>query len=64
MALDGVVISNIVSELNNSILNSRISKIAQPESDELLLTIKGTNGSLFKKIMIKVVIFNILALIF
>lgn len=45
MALDGVVISNIVSELNNSVLNSRISKIAQPESDELLLTIKGTNGS-------------------
>ncbi len=45
MALDGVVISNIVSELNKTILNSRISKIAQPESDELLLTIKGKQGN-------------------
>lgn len=44
MALDGLVISNLVYELNNSILNAKISKIAQPESDELLFTIKGTNG--------------------
>ena len=45
MALDGVVISNLVFELNNTILNSKISKIAQPESDELLLTCKGSAGS-------------------
>lgn len=45
MALDGLVISNIVSELNKTIHNSRISKIAQPESDELLLSLKGNNGS-------------------
>lgn len=45
MALDGIVISNIVSELNNTILNARISKIAQPEADELLLTLKGSKGS-------------------
>lgn len=45
MALDGIVISNIVSELNNTILNARISKIAQPETDELLLALKGNNGS-------------------
>ena len=45
MALDGVVISNLVFELNNTILNSKISKIAQPESDELLLTCKGNAGS-------------------
>lgn len=44
MAFDGLVISNIVYELNNTILNARISKIAQPENDELLFTIKGTNG--------------------
>ncbi len=44
MALDGIVISNIIDELNHTILNGRISKIAQPEADELLLTIKGTNG--------------------
>lgn len=44
MALDGLVISNLVYELNNTILNSKISKIAQPENDELLFTVKGQNG--------------------
>ena len=38
MALDGIVIANIVSDLNKNILNARISKIAQPETDELLLS--------------------------
>ena len=44
MALDGFVISNLVHELNCALLNGRISKIAQPESDELLFTIKGNQG--------------------
>ena len=44
MALDGIVISNLVYELNHTLKNSRISKIAQPEADELLLTSKGQNG--------------------
>ncbi len=44
MALDGIVISNLVHELNHTILNAKISKIAQPESDELLFTCKGPNG--------------------
>lgn len=44
MAFDGFVISNLVYELNNTILNAKISKIAQPENDELLFTIKGPNG--------------------
>lgn len=44
MAFDGIVIANLVKELNETITNSRISKIAQPEHDELLLTIKGMNG--------------------
>lgn len=44
MALDGFVISNIVYELNQTILNAKISKIAQPENDELLFTCKGSNG--------------------
>ena len=48
MALDGIVISNIVAELNSTILNSKISKIAEPEADELLLTLKGPNGSGFR----------------
>lgn len=45
MALDGIVISNLVYELNNALLNARISKIAQPETDELLFTCKGPNGN-------------------
>ena len=41
MALDGLVIAGIVQELNTCILGGRISKIAQPESDELMFTIKS-----------------------
>lgn len=53
MAFDGITISNIVKELNDTILNGRIAKIAQPENDELLLTIKpaeraGATGHLRK----------------
>lgn len=44
MAFDGIVISNLVYELNRTILGQKISKIAQPEVDELLLTTKGNNG--------------------
>lgn len=44
MAFDGVTIANLVYELNNTILNTKISKIAQPENDELMLTCKGANG--------------------
>ena len=40
MAFDGVTIAGIVKELNDSLLGGRIYKIAQPESDELMLTIK------------------------
>ena len=45
MALDGIVISNLVYELNNVLTNARISKIAQPETDELLFTCKGPNAN-------------------
>lgn len=41
MALDGIVISNIKHELNNTVVGGRLYKIAQPENDELLLTIKN-----------------------
>lgn len=44
MALDGFVISNLVHELNEKLHNGRINKIAQPESDELLFTIKSSQG--------------------
>ena len=41
MALDGIVIANMVKELNESVLGGKINKIAQPENDELLITIKN-----------------------
>ncbi len=44
MAFDGITISNIVHELREELLDGRINKIAQPESDELLLTIKSKTG--------------------
>ncbi len=44
MALDGIVISNVVFQLQQTLLGGRINKIAQPEKDELLLTIKGNGG--------------------
>ena len=44
MAFDGIVIANLVSELNHTVCNARITKIAQPEKDALLLTLKGKNG--------------------
>lgn len=47
MALDGIVISNVVNELNTALAGGRINKIAQPEKDELILTIKS-NRQLLK----------------
>lgn len=35
MALDGIVIANITAELSSQLTGARISKIAQPEADEL-----------------------------
>ena len=34
MAFDGITVANIVKELNDRVLNGRLSKIAQPEEDE------------------------------
>ena len=41
MAFDGIVIANLVRDLNEKIVSGGISKIAQPEKDELLITIKN-----------------------
>ena len=40
MALDGITIRNICKELRASLTGARISRIAQPEADALLLTLK------------------------
>ena len=45
MALDGITISCMAHELQNKLAGGRIAKIAQPEADELLLTVKTREGS-------------------
>lgn len=44
MAFDGITIANIKKELEDTIVNGRIYKIAQPEADELILTVKTVQG--------------------
>ncbi len=44
MAFDGITVAALVRELKDKLKDGRISKIAQPETDELLLTVKTTDG--------------------
>ena len=41
MALDGIVIANLVKELQDSLTGGHISKISMPEKNELFLTVKN-----------------------
>ncbi len=45
MALDGITIACLVKELNENICGERIAKIAQPEKDELLISVKKREGT-------------------
>lgn len=45
MAFDGITIACMACELQEHLVGGRITKIAQPEADELLLTIKTQEGS-------------------
>lgn len=47
MAFDGITVAAVVKEMNERLINGRLFKIAQPEADELLLTIKN-NREQFK----------------
>ena len=46
MAFDGMTIAGIVKEIDEKITGGRIYKIAQPEKDELILTIKNNGGQI------------------
>ncbi|MBQ2041511.1 MAG: NFACT family protein [Lachnospiraceae bacterium] len=46
MAYDGIVTAAVVRELNDRLLMGSISKVAQPEKDELLLTLKCSRQQL------------------
>lgn len=45
MAFDGITIRALCNELEKRIVGGRINKIAQPEVNELLLTIRGNEGN-------------------
>ena len=45
MAFDGITVACMAHELNKNLAGGRISKIAHPETDELLLTIKSQAGN-------------------
>ena len=44
MAFDGITVAALARELTEELKDGRISKIAQPEADELLLTVKTPAG--------------------
>ncbi len=46
MALDGIYLYSLVNDLKNSILDSKIDKINQPEKDEIILTLRKERKNL------------------
>ena len=50
MAFDGITIAAVRKELSDMLTGGRVYKIAQPEPDELLLTIKN-NGSQYRLVL-------------
>ncbi len=59
MAFDGITVAAVVQELEHTMVGGRISKIAQPENDELLFTIKGTEGQRKGSISLPVHLFHL-----
>lgn len=47
MAFDGICVAAVTEELNKTLVGGRLYKIAQPEPDELLITVKN-NGNQYK----------------
>ena len=41
MAYDGIFLYSVIEELKETIVNSKIDKINQPEKDEIILTFRG-----------------------
>ncbi|MBQ3105830.1 MAG: NFACT family protein [Lachnospiraceae bacterium] len=50
MAFDGITIACLIKELRETLIGGRLYKIAQPEPDELLLTIKN-NGTQYRLVL-------------
>lgn len=45
MALDGIVMANLAAEMTGRLEGGKIAKIAQPEKDELLFTVKNQKNT-------------------
>ena len=46
MAFDGIVIANLTHDIRQKLTGGKINKIAQPEKDELLFTVKNNKETL------------------
>ena len=44
MALDGIYLSKLRTEIENNALYSRVDKVSQPSKDEIVLYLRGKNG--------------------
>ena len=42
MALDGITVAALAAEIREKCLGGRITRIAEPESNEILLTVRST----------------------
>lgn len=51
MALDGITVACMAFELNEKLRDARISRIAQPENDELIFTFKGRERGQMRLLM-------------
>ncbi|ADL51654.1 Rqc2 family fibronectin-binding protein [Clostridium cellulovorans] len=51
MALDGIFLSSLIYELQNKIINGRVTKINQPEEDEIQLTIRTEDNENIKLLL-------------
>ncbi len=48
MAFDGIVIANLTKDIRERLEGGKISKIAQPEKDELMITVKNRKETVFE----------------
>ena len=46
MAFDGIVIANLVKDIKEKLEGGKINKIAQPEKDELMFTVKNNRETI------------------
>ena len=46
MALDGIFLSSLLTDLKESIIDSKIDKINQPEKDEIILQLRKNRSNI------------------